>query len=404
MENLFAGNIPILYIIAILYILLIEKLKLNQKIVIIYIFSYMIKVYNILDAKALLLSFNLVMFLYLEYITDDIVKTEIVSDLRYKIIDYLYKMIFEYSLIYFLLALFIKTKCFDNYCYLTYMKLNVLKSNIMFCSVIFWNVISYILLLISITFLSIESYVTNSFTYIKNKLDKVTTWNTLETRENDRIKFEMLSTIEDKSFFYRENSYSFMSIEFIIYKLNKIKTNINNISKSELTHRKILRKARKLTKYLFNNIKKIKNIKRYIRGYGTIEMQLIRTLGIKKGYDKVLYRKLYEIIYSRIFFASYRKFCNINKYRVKCSYKEYIIYCYIHLAGTKMNGKEFKNMLDPWKKKELEQITKEQFLISILGLSWRTIDIDILENYSSVIEQFDINETKLKKEIGKWQY
>ena len=31
----------------------------------------------------------------------------------------------------------------------------------------------------------------------------------------------MLSTIEDKSYFERENSYSFLSIEFLRYKLRK---------------------------------------------------------------------------------------------------------------------------------------------------------------------------------------
>lgn len=399
MEKIFEGNIPILYIIAIFYILLIDSLKINKKIFIIYIFSYVMKVYNILDAKVLMLSLNLVMFVYIEYLTDDTVKTEIVSNIIYKVIDYMYKMIFEYSFIYFLLAILVETRYFEKRCSAVY---KILELNYIYNINMVWHIVSYILLIIIANLLTIESYKTNSFTYIKEQLDKITTWNKLQLTADDIVKFELLSTIEDKSFFYRDKSYSFVSIQFVKYKMHRIETSIGYISQNKMLNKEFINKLKWIINYILNNFRKLRNIKTYIRGYGTIEMQLIRTLGIQKGYEKVFYRKIYEIIYSRIFFASYRRYCNLNKYRVKVSYKEYIMYCYIYLAGIKLNGKEFNNMLEPWKKDKINELSVEQFFISILGLSWRPIDMDILYKYSRTIGKFDINEKELIKEIQKW--
>lgn len=391
MESLFAGNIPILYFIAVIYILLMDKLKVSQKILIVYIFSYIIKVYNVLDVKIMVLILNIDMFIYLEYLTEDKLKTEILSNFIYKLIDYFYKMIFEYSFIYFLLALFVKTSYFEN-CYdLTFSQLNMLQYNNLFCSCL-----SIILMIITITFLSAELYSTNSFKDMKDKLDSVTTWTTLKISDEDREKFYMLSNIEDKSYFIRDKSYSFVSFGFIKYKINNLKDVIQNINNKEKN--KVFSKLRKFFIYLFRKISQLKNIRRYIRGYSTIEMQLIRTLGVKKGYKHIFYRKIYEIIYSKLFFESYRIYCITNKYRVNCAYKEFLMYCYIHLAKIKINGEEYENMLKLWKK-ELRQVTNEQFLISILGLSWRRIDMSIIDNYSNTIQVFNLDEKKMKKLI-----
>ena len=130
-------------------------------------------------------------------------------------------------------------------------------------------------------------------------------------------------------------------------------------------------------------------------------MQLIRTIGVKKGYEKLFHRKIYEVIYSKIFFGSYRKYCNDNKYKVKCSYKEYLIYCYINIADIKINGVRYSNMIKAWNKDRIEDVSLEEFLISILGLSWRKINEDILNNYSITIKNFDIQEEELKNNINQ---
>ncbi len=399
MERLFAGNIPILYFIAVLYILMMDKLKINQRILIIYIFSYIVKIYGILDFKILLFILNVDLFIYLEYLTSDRVKTEIVSNFGYRLIDYCYKMIFEYSFLYFILAMFIKTQFFMNCCNTVYSLLPISGSMLQNLAW-FWSSISILLLLTAVTLLSMQLYSTNTFTYMKSKLDEVTTWNILQLSNSQREKLYMLSSIEDKSYFERENSYNFFSIEFLRYKLRKLKNTAFEFKIKGVLKPGFFRRLKEKIIYMISKIKKLKNIKRYIRGYSTIEMQLIRTLGIDKGYDKVFCRKIYELIYSKIFFKSLRKYCNVNKYSVSCSYKEYLIYCYIHIVKIKINGLENK-MIDLWNRNELEDLSKEQFLISILGLSWRPIDNKIIENYKLVIDYYDINLKELKKQIRK---
>lgn len=399
MENLFSGNIPILYFIAVLYILMLDKLKINQKILIVYIFSYIIKIYGILDFKVLLFILNVDMFIYLEYLTSDLIKTEIVSNFMYRIVDYCYKMVFEYSFIYFILAIFIKTQFFMNCCNTVYNLLIINEEIVKYC-IWFWNCSSILLLLTAITLLSVQIYLTNTFTYMKEKLEEIASWNTLKIDNNLREKLCMLSTIEDKSYFERENSYSFLSIEFLRYKLRKIKNAVSNFKVKTTLNPGLFKRIKRFIIYIMSKIKKLKNIKRYIRGYSTIEMQLIRTLGINKGYEKVFYRKIYEFIYSKIFFASYRKHCKVNKYSVSCTYKEYLMYCYIFIVKIRINGKSHK-MIELWEEEKLENVSKEQFLISILGLSWRPINNDIIENYKLVIDYYNIDNKKLKKQIKR---
>lgn len=400
MEGLFEGNIPILYFIAVLYILLLDKLKLNQKILIVYIFSYIIKACNILSTTNLLIVSNIDFFIYLEYLTDDEVKTDIISNFIYRIVDYLYKMIFEYSLLYFVLALFVNTAYFKDCCNAIFSFILPNADCTLYCNGFIYS-IYFILIIISVTFLSMESYSTNTFTYMKRKLDNVTSWTTLEIDDITRDKLYMLSSIEDKSFFVRDNSYSFFSIGFIKYKFNNFKNAIVYLNNKSKLKNNFFRKIKKAIKFIYSKIKKLKHIKRYIRGYSTIEMQLIRTIGVKKGYEKLFYRKIYEVVYSKIFFGSYRKYCNDNKYKVKCSYKEYLIYCYINIADIKINGVTYSNMIKAWDKDSIEDVSLEEFLISILGLSWRKINEDILNNYSITIKNFDIQEEELKNNINQ---
>ena len=53
--------------------------------------------------------------------------------------------------------------------------------------------------------------------------------------------------------------------------------------------------------------------------------QIIRTLGVKHGYSQhVICRKIYEILYSKMFFKSLRKYMNQFYYDTEdcCNYKE----------------------------------------------------------------------------------
>ena len=132
-------------------------------------------------------------------------------------------------------------------------------------------------------------------------------------------------------------------------------------------------------------------------------MQIIRTLGVKYGYNEhIICRKVYELIYSKMFFKNLRRYMNKVYLNTKgcCTYKEFLLVIYINIAQVVLNNNTNKNMLMPWNgAKTMKELSNEEFFISILGLSHRKINYQILYNYSSVIERFSLNVNTLKKLI-----
>lgn len=390
LEALLNGNPILLYFVGIFYILVNENFDKSQKIVVVYMLSYCLKLFNIMELKVMIIVLNIVAFLYLEFLTKDSVKNKILNNIWEKIKDYIYKIIFEYSGIYFLISIILITKtCYNLIPQICFFNINIPTANI----------ISIIFIICTFNNIISQKYATLTFSQIKKKMDDITIWTkTPKISEKDKEKMDMLVDIEDKSYFIRRKSYNFFSIEFFIYKMYKKMTKKENI-KCNLKRRHI--------KGLINavlNIKSVyKKIRKYIRGYSTIEMQLIRTLGIEYGYDFVIYRKIYELIYSKMFFKNLLKYMNKNYLATKgcCTYKEYLLIIYINIANIRINNKDFKNMLQIWEVKKLEDVSKEQFFISILGLSRRRIDNNIIYNYRNIITKYNLNILKLEEIISE---
>lgn len=386
-EGLLNGNQILIYFIGIFYILISNTFDKKQKIIMIYIFTYTLKLFNIMDLKVLFIILNIVAFLYLGYLTKDELKNNILCNIWDKIKDYLYKCIFEYSSLYFLLSIALISTTFQNYIQiLKYVNIDIslLGINI--------NIISILILGYTLNNISSCKYETNTFQNIKQKMNKVAIWPDIKKKSIDIEKLNMLIDVEDKSYFARKDSYNFVSCEFLKYRLNKrkIKTNKKHNNVKELMLKRI---------YIQDTLKKIK---RYIRGYSTIEMQIIRTLGVKSGYSEhIICRKIYEILYSKMFFKNLRKYMNkiyLNTDEC-CTYKEYLLIVYINIAKIKLNKKTYNNMLIAWNKKDLLDLSKEEFFISIIGLSYRRISNDLINNYSNIIEKYRLNKDKLEELI-----
>jgi hypothetical protein len=97
-------------------------------------------------------------------------------------------------------------------------------------------------------------------------------------------KIKILSDIEDKSFFARENTYNILSLEFLKYKIQQKERVQDERGK---TNSKIM--------IILDYIKRTKNL----RGYSTIEMQLLRTIGLEQGYNCMFRRKIFEFFIQR---------------------------------------------------------------------------------------------------------
>ena len=82
-----------------------------------------------------------------------------------------------------------------------------------------------------------------------------------------------------------------------------------------------------------------------------------------------------------------------------CQFKEYLLFVYIGIAPIKLNNRNYDDMLSVWKTKQLNDVTKEQFFISILGLSNRKISNEIIYNYNGIVDKYNLNENELEKII-----
>ena len=386
LETILSGNTFLLYFMGLLYILINKDFDKCQKIVMIYVFVYSLKIFNIIDLKVLFIGLTIVSFLYIEFLSEDNVKNILLCNIIYKIIDYMYKLIFEYSAVYFCGSLILMS----NIIQIDLPIIQLLNRYIPIIGIKI-NIISLLLVLYAINNITSQKFETYSFKHIKQKMDEINIWNNVKSNNIDSLKLNMLIDVEDKSYFIRENTYNFLSFEFIKYKIKRgiRKLKYINIDKN------ILKKV---------TILPIKNTKKYIRGYSTIEMQIIRTLGIKSGYEKHIFcRKIYEIIYSKIFFTSLRRYMNKLYLDTSgcCTFKEYLLMIYIKIAPIKLNNTKYSNMLKAWNSNDIRQISDEQFFISILGLSYRCISTNILFNYSRIISEYSLKKSEIRKIIKK---
>lgn len=386
LETILSGNTFLLYFMGLLYILINKDFDKCQKIVMIYVFVYSLKIFNIIDLKVLFIGLTIVSFLYIEFLSEDNVKNILLCNIIYKIIDYMYKLIFEYSAVYFCGSLILMS----NIIQIDLPIIQLLNRYIPIIGIKI-NIISLLLVLYAINNITSQKFETYSFKHIKQKMDEINIWNNVKSNNIDSLKLNMLINVEDKSYFIRENTYNFLSFEFIKYKIKRgiRKLKYVNIDKN------ILKKV---------TILPIKNTKKYIRGYSTIEMQIIRTLGIKSGYEKHIFcRKIYEIIYSKIFFTSLRRYMNKLYLDTSgcCTFKEYLLMIYIKIAPIKLNNTKYSNMLKAWNSNDIRQISDEQFFISILGLSYRWISTNILFNYSRIISEYSLKKSEIRKIIKK---
>jgi hypothetical protein len=279
---------------------------------------------------------------------------------------------------------------------------------------------------VSILFIGIIKILNNdfktlNFEEIKEKMEKITLFAQFSSNQKLCDFGNMLADKEDKSYFKRKKSYNWISFSFLWYRIkrmfreNKELFRFNNNMFGKIFSNivttlycifkilmLILRGVYNSIKLIYNRIIKGKKIKEHLRGYSTIEMQLIRTLAVESGYiTKYMQRKAYEFVYSRIFFNCLRKNYEYYRYDNLEDFKYYLMYIYIIVAPVKINGTMYKNILELYKKEKIEDITNEEFLIWTYGLSFSKIDENILKSDS--INTFNINKEKLKELIKKYK-
>ena len=407
----------------------------RQKIAIVYVCSYGMAFNSAIRCYKVTMLLIFVLFLYEEYLNDDLAKIKYVSNIGHKMLDYMYMYVFQYKLLYIILAISIQSHVGMGYIY-SVMQINERIADTAKTVII---AISLILLYMGIHKIFSNPVEFRSFRKMEMSLRKhpyySLPWKDEVRREKLCEKLELVADIEDYTFFQRKRSYSIFSVEFlkIVWKkkYGQWLEKQDCTRKSESIYRNILKKltwnniekllskkrkgstsyslgmaCQKICYFIDIKIQKIKKkFKGYFRGHSTIEMQLIRILAYQKGLYfnpknnseryQVLIRKIFEIIYAHIFFVGYKK--NLHIAKDKDFYRYYLVYSYLHTVQTTLNRYKFDPLDKIFGKVDVIDWPKEALFIIVLGLNGLSITMERVDAYANVISKYQLNRDTLEK-------
>lgn len=378
MEELFNGNTIFVFFFAMIAIYNYSDLKEYQRIAIIYITVYSLVVTNIIGITLAIILLFLTMFFFLEILTKDEMKFKIIVNPLYKMLDCFYLAFFQYSILEVLIAVILCDKDFKS---------------LFNCREKLYMLLSVIMIIIAVTHTLQQKYVINSFNEMyrifadfpinkvefNNKLDKVC---------------QILVSIEDRTY-YERKGYTFLSIDAIICILKRKVPNY---------------KIREKIKYTYNAGKNfVKNVLSVDRGYSTIPMQLIRSLGVKRGYNYKYRRKIFEFLYSRMFFEGVKRMLNEDQVAQRENIKDYILYIYFHKVNTFLGDATFSKFLNAFdmqydrkNKKDIYDCSNEGIFIACMGLSKRAdkINENNIDYYLGIVDNVELDGEEICKMVS----
>ena len=364
MESLFNENIIFIFFFAMIAIYNYSDLKEYQRMAIIYISVYALTVLNIIGVKLAVVLLVISLFCFFEIFTSDEMKFKILINPIYKVIDFVYISFSQYA--------------FGGMCCALLMLRIKLPESINEQNVVF-KILSFLFMVWTLTATLQQKYVIHTF----GEMYKIFTWfpiNKIEFNEKLDEACSILVSIEDKIYFERK-SYSFFSLKYILRILkNKISDQRGN---------------KKIVCVFSTGNRFIRNIFDEARGYSTIPMQLVRSLGIKRGYNYKYRRKMFEILYSRMFFKGIERMLNEDQVAQRQYFKKYLLYIYFHKVNTFLGDATFSKFLNAFdmkynKKndKDIYDCTNEGIFIACMGLSKRANCIT-KENINYYLQSID---------------
>lgn len=364
MSELFRNNSFFIYILACITIFNYSSFRENQKISILYFLSFglaFLKIFNIFTVILFLFTST---FLFLEILSSDTLKPNIIIKMKYKILDFLFLIIFQYKIFYIIFSIALTSIKVTEYISMSFgFELHDVRTVL--------QIVAILLFIYGIIQMMSEKFKIKSIDEIMKTFDF--SINMVPFRKIDPAIFNMLIDMEDKTYRIRTKTYNFFSLEFIRYKFNK-KQHIN-----------------------YQKVKKYIVATKHIRGYSTIEMQLMRTIGIIYGYEMTYTRKIYEIIYSTIFLKSLKQYYNKNTYANTNRYKEYLLYIYLQNVNTQIGDKFYPKITD-FIGENIKDCSKEECYIAFSGLTHPIPPLhstNILYKHRSIINKYMLSETKI---------
>ena len=367
MESLFENNAVILFLIACIAIISYTNFRDNQRMFLLYLFAYAVATFSIFRIRTSLLLLFTSTFIFLEYLSEDTRKLEIVVKLRYKVVDYFFLMVFQYEfvMVFIAFSLLFISKHSES------------------------TSIARAIQIISIVLLVWGEQKTVSQPFkIKSVTDTLKIFEEnppYQFQYNERMqpKFDLLCEFEDQSYFCRKNSYSSFSLEYLSYWFKRHQWNLVTV------------------KQIVGSVPSIVlgkgGFRLYGRGYSTPEMQLLRTIGIARGYDRYKFRrKIYEILYSKILFSSLKTFHQANTYLELNYYREYILWIYFKAVLSKIKGVKYFPLSTAFQNcDDIANWSLNGLFIVCLGLSFRDVTTETLDIFDNIIQKFNLSRDEI---------
>lgn len=369
METLFNENIIFVFFFAMIAIYNYSDLKEYQRMSIIYITVYALMVLDIIGIKLAFFLLIVSLFSFFEIFTSDEMKFKILVNPIYKMVDFMYISFFQYV--------------FGGMCLALLMLRIKLPEPLSEQEVIF-KILSFLFMVWTLTITLQQKYVIHTF----GEMYKIFTWfpiNKIKFNEKLNEACSILVSIEDREYFERK-AYSFFSLKYILKILK------NKIS--------VRRGKEKIVCIFSAGNSFIRNIFDEDRGYSTIPMQLVRSLGIKRGYNCKYRRKIFEILYSRMFFKGIERMLNEDQVAQRQYFKQYLLYIYFHKVNTFLGDATFSKFLNAFdmkynkqNDKDIYDCTNEGIFIACMGLSKRATHItkENIKYYLQSIDNVELN-------------
>ncbi len=365
--ELFAGNLLVGFIISVIIIASYSNLEENQHMFLVYLLTYGLAFFKIASIHISIVMFLAASFIFIEYLTVDKMKLELVTSFWNKLIDFLYLIIIQFRAYLFAISMFF-----------------------LFHSHVSNGPVSTLLLVLSVGCIVLcehlvitQPFKTKNITGLSAPFNKYPFYSYNWSEEVVK-RYQLLCLFEDKSYLHRKKSYSILSSEYLS-QTHAFKKIFGLICKT-IRRRKRSKTTLKSIRAAF-----------YRRGFSTPEMQLIRTIGVVRGYDKhKITRKIYEIVYSHIFFSSLKQYQIDNSGPDLEHYREYILDIYLKSVLTKINGHRFTTLNSIFENPDsVESWPLEGLFVACLGLSFRPVDFDNIALYHDVIDLFDLDISKI---------
>lgn len=379
METLFNEDTIFVFFFAMIAIYNYSDLREYQRMAIIYISVYALTVLNIIGVKMALVLLVVSLFCFFEIFTSDETKFKILVNPIYKIIDFIYISFSQYA--------------FGGICCALLM-LRIKLPEILNEQEVILKIISVLFMVWSLTVTLQQKYVIHTF----GEMYKVFTFfpiNKVEFNEKLNDACSILISIEDQAY-YERKAFSFISPKYLgkILK-NKIQGQIGR---------------KKITYVFMAGNQFVRNVFDETRGYSTIPMQLIRSLGIKRGYNYKYRRKIFEIIYSGIFFKGIERMLKEDQVAQRQYFKEYLLYIYFHKVNTFLGDATFSKFLNAFdmkynkrNDKDIYDCTNEGIFIACMGLSKRANKItkENIDYYLQGIDNVELDSNLICEMVGK---